>query len=201
MEAAVAANPEIAAAAARADASRAEYKAGRASRLPEVRVSVDAIKYDLFEGSDDFDVRAGVNQNYDLYGGGARAADIAGARARAQREQFSQEQVRLEITRDAAMAFEQMRGAEARLAALRSSVIAHDKTRNAVLERYRVSRGDLIDVLQAENDYFEAAVEYLTGLAARDMAGFALMEHTGDLLKRFSPAIDYENAVAGAFNE
>lgn len=198
---AVANNPEIAAAEARADQRQADYKAAKGARLPEVRLSVDAVKYDIFEDGDDFDVRAGVDVNYRFYGGGARAADIAIARSQAKREAFNESRVRQEIARDAAMAYERVQGADVRLDALAEAVIAHDETRHLVLERYKLSRGDLIDVLQAENDYFEAAVAYLTALSGHDMAEYALMEHTGGLLDRFSPQLEYENAVAGALNE
>lgn len=190
-------NPEIAVAQARADAQRADYKAAKGSRLPEVRLSVDAVKFDVFETGDDFDVRAGLNVNYNLFGGGARAAEISAAASRAQREKFNAEQVQLEVSREASIAFERRRGADARLAALATAVIAHDETRDLVLERYRVSRGDLIDVLQAENDYFDAGVNYLTGLASRDMAIYGLMEHTGDLLRYFSPENEYQDVLAG----
>jgi adhesin transport system outer membrane protein len=198
-EAAVAAvnnNPELAAAAARADALRAEYKAAKGARLPEVRLSVDAVKYDVFQSGDDFDVRAGVNLSYNIFSGGARGAEIAAAGSRARRERFNEDQVRQEISRDAEIAFEMHEGADERLEALETAVIAHNETRELVLERYRVARGDLIDVLQSENDYFEAGVAYLTGLANSDMAVYALMEHTGDLLRLFSPQYDYDDAVS-----
>ncbi len=194
-------NPEIAAAVSRADAARADYKAAKGSRLPEVRLSVDATKYDVFDSGNDFDVRAGVNVNYNIFGGGARAAEISVAGSRARREKFGEEQVRLEIAREASIAFERRDGAEARLEALATSVIAHDETRDLVLERYRLSRGDLIDVLQAENDYFEAGYAYLTGLINRDMAIYALMEHTGELQRFFSPQQEYLDAISEGVND
>ncbi len=191
-------NPEIAAAAARADARQADFKATRSARLPEVRLSVDAQKYDIFDSGNDFDVRAGVSVNYNIFSGGARAADIAVARSRAEREKFNEEQVRKDVAREAAMAFERLHGADERLDALGDSLVANDITRDLVLERYKLSRGDLIDVLQAENDYFEAGVAYVIALSGHDMAGYALMEHTGDLLKMFSPQMDYETAIREA---
>lgn len=191
-------NPDIAAAEARADARQADFKAARSSRLPEVRVSVDAVNYDVFDSGDDFDVRAGLTVNYNIFGGGARAAEISLARSRAKREQFNEAQIRQDVARDAAIAYERLEGADERLAALGDAVIAHDVTRDLVLERYKLSRGDLIDVLQAENDYFEAGVAYVIGLSGRDIANYALLEYTGDLLRLFSPQTDYEDAVFGA---
>ena len=180
-------NPELAAANARANASTADFKAIKGERLPQVRVSVDATKFDIFDSGDDFDVRAGVSVQYNIFGGGLRAANIAEAGSRARQASFNEDQIRQEIARDAAFAFERSFGAGRRLDALAAAVIAHNATRDLTLERYRAARGDLIDVLQAENDYFEAAVSYVTGLANRDLAAYGLMEHTGDLLRLFSP--------------
>jgi len=189
-------SPEVAISAARRKASLAEYKAAKGARLPEVRVSVDAVKFDVFDSGNDFDVRAGLVVNYNIFGGGARAADIAQAGARARQNKFTEEQTREAVARDAAIAYERSVGAAARLQALETAVIAHNQTRDLILERYRVSRGDLIDVLQTENDYFESGVAYLTGLAARDMAIYGLMEHTGDLLRFFSPQEEYASVVS-----
>jgi len=83
-----------------------------------------------------------------------------------------------------------------RLAALSDAVVANYDARRLVAERFRAARGDLIDVLQAENDYFEAAVACIAGLADRDMASYALMEHTGELLEKFSPGEDRDAAPA-----
>lgn len=190
-------HPEIAAAIARARASRADYKAAQAGRLPELRASVNAVKFDVFEGGEDFDVRAGVDLNYELYAGGARAAEIRQARERARQQKFEEEQIRQEIERDAAIAFERRDASVERLGALETAVIANHESRDLVAERFRVARGDLIDVLQAENDYFEAGVGYLVGLADRDMATYELMEHTGELLHYFSPQREFESALDG----
>ena len=197
VSAAVSRHPEIAAADSRAAAREADYRAAKGGRLPQLSLTLDATKFDVFDSGDDFDVRAGVNLDYDLYTGGARRAEIASARAGADFEKHSAENVRKTIARDAAIAFERREGAGERLAALETAVINHDKTRKLVLERYRVARGDLINVLQAENDYFEAGVAYLTGLANRDMAVYQLMEHTGDLLRFFSPETTYLAADTG----
>lgn len=189
-------NPEIAIAEARVDRTRAEYKAEKAARLPEVRAGVNAYKYDVFGDSDDYDVRAGVNMNYDLYAGGARGAAIKRAGEVARQQQLDEERVRLEIERDAAIAFERRVAAQERLEALGDSLVANYEARALIAERFRVARGELIDVLQSENDYFEAGVAYLSGLADKDMATYALMEHTGDLLRFFSPQPEYSESVS-----
>jgi adhesin transport system outer membrane protein len=187
---AVARHPEVGVAAARADRARADYKAAKAARLPELRAVVNGVKYDVLDGSDDYDLRAGVNLNYDFFAGGARGAAIAAAGEVARQGSFDEERVRLEIGRDAMIAFERRAASGERLSALADAVVANSEARRLVFERFRAARGDLIDVLQAENDYFESALAFLAGVGDRDMTTYALMEHTGDLLVNFSPAPD-----------
>ena len=192
-------HPEVLAAKARTEESRATFKATRAQRMPELRASVNAVKFDLLEGDQDFDVRAGVNVNYNLFGGGARSAAIAQAREAARQQQFEASQIRDDIARNAAIAFEQHNASEEKLDALQAAVIAHYKAKKLVAERFKAARGDLIDVLQAENDYFEAGVAFLAGVAELDMATYNLMEHSGELLRHFSPQNTQDEA--GLLNE
>ncbi|NWG71846.1 MAG: TolC family protein [Parvularculaceae bacterium] len=186
-------HPEIGIAAARLDEAQAAHKAAKAARLPEIRAQMNAVKYDAFEGSDDYDVRAGVNLNYDIFSGGARGAAVAQAAARARQQSYDEARVRQEVEREAMIAFERREACNERLAALADALIANAEARRLISERFRAARGELIDVLQAENDYFEASVAYLAGLADRDMATYGLMEHTGDLIRLFSPQADHDD--------
>lgn len=180
-------NPVVAAAAARTAGVEAERRAAKASRLPEIRASITGTSFDVVNGAEDYDVRAGVNMRYDLYAGGGRGAAISSARSAAEQQKFEEDRVRLEVERDAAIAFERREAANEKLAALESALAANYEARNMVAERFRASRGDLNDVIQAESDWFEAGIGYLSGLADRDMASYELMEFTGDLLRFFSP--------------
>lgn len=187
-------NPEIGVAAGTTAQAQADYKAAKAARFPELRAGVNATKFDVLANSGDYDVRAGVNLNYDIFTGGARAAAIGRAGAAARQQKFDEERVREEVERDAMIAFETERSSDERLGELADAVVANSEARRLVAERFRAARGDLIDVLQAENDYFESIVAYLAGLADRDMAVYNLMEHTGGLLRDFSPQNDREAA-------
>ena len=180
-------NPVIAAAIARTESVKAETRIAKASRLPELRASVTGSSFDVLNGAEDYDVRAGVNMSYDFFNGGARGAAISRARSAAEQQQFEEDRIRLEIERDAAIAFERRNSANERLDALTAALVASYEARALVSERFRASRGDLIDVIQAESDWFDAGVNYLAGLADRDMASYELMEFTGDLLRFFSP--------------
>lgn len=179
-------DPKLRAAGARTESARANLKAAKAARLPEVRANVSGVKYDL-QGGDDYDVRAGVGLEYDLYAGGARGAEISAARAAADRQRYEEDGARLEAKRNAAIAFERRQSTQTRLDALAEAAIANAEARDLVAERFRTARGELLDLLQAENDWFEAGAAYLAGLADRDMAHYELMEFTGELARFFAP--------------
>ena len=181
-------NPDVAAAMARVDSAQADFKAAKAARLPELRASATAVKYDLIDGGDDHDVRAGVDLNYNLFSGGTRGAAIARARADASANKFDEARIKQEVARDAAIAFERQSATQSRLAALEDALVSQYKARDLVSARFRAARGDLLDLLQAENDWFDSGVAYLAGAADRDMAIYEMMEFTGDLQRFFSPA-------------
>ena len=187
-------DPTLAAAMARTDSFKAEIGAAKGRRLPEVRANLSSVSFDVFNGAEDYDIRAGVNLNYDLFAGGARGAEIARAKNAAERQSREEDLIRREIERDAAIAFERQATAAARLEALEDALAANRAARDLVAERFRASRGTLLDLIEAENDWFEAGVRRLSGRADRDMASFALMEFTGDLTRRFSPRDDDRTA-------
>ena len=189
-------NPDIAVALAQAKAAAEDHRAAKGSRFPEVRANANAVKYGVFGDDDDYDVRVGVNVNYDLFDW-ARGANIKAAAGAAEQADAERERVRREVERDAAIAFERQSASSERLEALSQAIVAHHGARDLVAERFRVARGELIDLLQAENDYFEAGVAYLAGAADRDMAIYEMMEFTGELLKYFSPAAGEGEALNG----
>ncbi|MFN3960368.1 MAG: TolC family protein [Parvularculaceae bacterium] len=180
-------DPSLLAMIARTDSFKAEVGAAKGRRLPEIRANVSSVSYNVFNGADDYDIRAGVNLNYDLFAGGAREAEIRRAKSAAERQSHEEDLLRREIERDAAIAFERQATAAARLEAFNAALAANRAARDLVAERFRAARGTLLDLIEAENDWFEAGVRQLSGRADRDMAAFAMMEFTGDLLRRFSP--------------
>ncbi|MEZ5915224.1 MAG: TolC family protein [Parvularculaceae bacterium] len=183
---ALANNPLVGAAAARTESAEAERKAAKAARLPGAR-QCDRNEFRRSRRRKRLRRSRRVNLSYDLFAGGARSASISRARNLAERQIAEEDSVRLEIEREAAIAFERREAANEQLAALELALVANSQARAIVSERFRAARGDLLDVIQAESDWFEAGVGYLSGLADRDMASYELMEFTGDLLRYFSP--------------
>jgi adhesin transport system outer membrane protein len=165
---------------AAADASRQEARAIRADRFPQVGVGVDAGRYGVFENNRDYDIRGRVTVRQRLFGG--TEARVKQAEARVQQADARATRIREEAGRDATIAWTDVRALEEQLRALEASYIASRRSRDVLLERFINSRGDLFDVVAAEDAYFETATAYIQALSELDAARYVLLSRTGQLL-------------------
>jgi outer membrane protein, adhesin transport system len=186
--------PEVAAAKAQEASAEREWRAARADRLPRITGVVDATQYDVFDAGDDYDVRGRVVLRHNLFAGGRTGARANQALARLRQAEFAAERVVNEAGRDAGIAFEDVRVLERQAETLERAYIANRRTRDLFVEQFKVSRGSLLDVLQAEQDYFEAAVAYLQGSTELDVARHVLLDRTGELLDHFDVAFSFNDA-------
>lgn len=187
-------SPEVTAAKARETSAEREWRAARADRLPRVTGVVDATQYDVLDAGDDYDVRGRVVLRHSLFAGGRTSARANQALARYRQAEFAADRVVSEAGRDADIAFEDVRVLERQAATLERAYIANRRTRDLFVEQFKVSRGTLLDVLQAEQDYFEAATAYLQGATELDVARHVLLDRTGELLGHFNVSFSFNDA-------
>jgi len=181
-------SPAARASQAAADAARQEARATRADRFPQVGVGVDAGRYGVFENDTDYDIRGRVTVRQRLFGG--TEARVQQAKARVQQADARATRIREESARDATIAWSDVRALEEQLRALEASYIASRRSRDVLLERFLNARGDLFDVVAAEDAYFETATAYIQALSELDAARYVLLSRTGQLLGalRIDPA-------------
>jgi adhesin transport system outer membrane protein len=76
------------------------------------------------------------------------------------------------------------------LKAMEASYTASRRSRDVLVERFINARGNLFDVVAAEDSYFETATSYIRALSELDAARYVLLSRTGGLLKelRIDPA-------------
>lgn len=173
-------SPAVRAAYAQARAAGKDAQAIRADNKPTLIGGFDAGRYGVFETDRDYDVRARVTLRYRLFGGRESRADQAEARAataeaRAQR-------VRIEAERDATIAWSDVAALEVARDAQQRSYVASRVSRDVLAERFRVSRGTLISVLQAEDNFFQSAAQYILAEFELEVGRYALMSRMGRLL-------------------
>jgi len=172
---------DVRAAEAGADAARQDYRAAKSELLPKVTAGVDGGSYGVLEGAPDYDVRARVTLRYHFFGGAEQRVDQVGARARA--AEARAQSVREQAERNASIAWSDVRALEEQSAALRENYVASRRSRDVQVERFRVSRGTIVDVLEANESYFETAVGYVLAISELDAARYALLSRTGKLLE------------------
>jgi adhesin transport system outer membrane protein len=172
--------PEARSAQAMADSARREARATKNDRLPQISAGIDAGRYGVFENDRDYDIRGRVTLRQRLFGG--TEARVAQARARAVSADARAARVRDEASRDAAIAWSDVRALEEQLRALEASYLASRQSRDVLIERFINSRGNLFDVVAAEDAYFETATAFIRTLSELDAARYVLLSRTGNLL-------------------
>jgi adhesin transport system outer membrane protein len=172
--------PQPRAAQAVADAARQEAKALKADRMPQIGVGIDAGRYGVFENTRDYDVRARVTYRQHLFGG--TESRLAQAQARVRSADARATRVREEAARDAAIAWSDVQALEEQLKAVEASYVASRSSRDVLVERFVNARGNLFDVVAAEDSYFETATSYIRALSELDAARYVLLSRTGGLL-------------------
>ena len=92
--------------------------------------------------------------------------------------------------REAGAAYAELAAREAALAAQIQAYTASRRVRDAYAEQFRLSRGSLLDLLRAEQDFQAAAAALLQAATDRDVAGYVLLARTGELLLAIGVVID-----------
>jgi outer membrane protein, adhesin transport system len=172
--------PSVRAARLAARASAEEASAIRRETLPSLGGSIDAGRYGVIETAKDYDIRATATVSLRLLGGAAQRVDQATARAHGADARY--ERTLQEAERDARIAWSDVKALEDSKAAVEANYIASRTSRDVLVERFRISRGTLFDVLSAESNYFGVAARYVQTITDLDTARYALLARTGRLL-------------------
>lgn len=172
--------PAVRSARAAADASRKDAKAAHADLLPTLSFGVDAGRYGIYETPRDYDVRARLTVRQRLFGGVPERAKQADARARSTTARA--DRISNEAQRDAEIAWSDVQALGDQLKATEATYLASRRSRDAIAERFRVSTGNLFDVIASEDNYFETAASYLQAVTELDAARYVLLSRTGTLL-------------------
>lgn len=171
--------PDVRSAQATARAAHGDAGAVKASKLPNVSAGIDAGRYGVIENARDYDVRFRFTVRQRLFGGTEARTDEYRARARA--SDARADRVREEAARDAAIAWSDVQSLEKQLSALENAYTASRRSRDVIVERFRASRGSLLDVLGGQEAYFASAGSYIQGLTELDVSRYILLARTGKL--------------------
>ncbi|MEJ2059475.1 MAG: TolC family outer membrane protein [Gammaproteobacteria bacterium] len=180
----VSGNPDLKSAQAEVAAALAEQRARRGNFYPNIDFVASQDWGENLYGLKGVDkgYRAMLNLRYNLFNGGA---DDAAARAQAYRANAARDHsdnVYREIVRITRVDWQGYQAASSQLDDLRQHRDAAARTRDAYVSQFRLGRRSLLDMLNGENELFEASRDYINGQYRRLVNGYRLLADNGQLL-------------------
>ena len=165
------------------EASDAEAQATRNARLPSLSVAVEGRQFDVndFNESDN-DVALLFNVDYTPYSGGATSSRVAQAVERQQQSQYEQQALRRELEREVRSAYTDTRTRRAELEAQTATLTAEEEALLAYRDQFAVGRSSINDLLDAQRDLFQTALELINRRVRWEQAAFQQLAVTGELL-------------------
>lgn len=119
---------------------------------------------------------------YNLFRGNADKARINEAGYQIQEAEQNLERLRRQVQESVSLAYNAYRTAQDRLASLEQYVQASDATRVSYGRQFRIGQRSLLDLLNAENEYFSARTAYVTGQYTQLASQYRILAGMGLLL-------------------
>lgn len=183
-------NPGFHAAVKNISAAHASVKVERSSYYPrlelrarygtEQNLGVFDDRYD----PDDFGNEGAVELalTYNLFNGGSDRAAVKRSLAEVDAAKDQRDQACINLRQTAQISFNNTRQLADQLIALRNHRDASNRVRAAYNEQFQIGQRSLLDLLDAENEYFQSSRALVNGQHDLNIAYAEVLESTGDLL-------------------
>jgi adhesin transport system outer membrane protein len=164
LETALENHPAIKSAEADVAAAAAQLGVARAALSPRLSLELAANHgRDLVQGRSD-DVTAMLRLSYNIARGGADQARINEAYFQVEESREVLNRTRRQVGESVSLAFNAHLTTRDRLVALTRYVEATGATREAYAKQFSIGQRTLLDLLNSENEFFSARIEYLAGV-------------------------------------
>ncbi|MFP4208997.1 MAG: TolC family outer membrane protein [Wenzhouxiangella sp.] len=192
-------NPKYHAALRNIQASESAIRAQRAERAPRLNLTAAygvRTRDEFGVRENHTDGRIGLELTYDLYTGGRRPANIRRAVALESSAISLRDRACVDIRQDAQIAFNDLQRIAERLPVLNQHRLSSDRVRTAYQQQFDIGERTLLDVLDSENEFFEASrawtsASYDQTLAAvRTLGAMGLLLETLNLHRSDLPSLD-----------
>ncbi|MBE1277509.1 TolC family outer membrane protein [Enterovibrio baiacu] len=177
------------------NAATAQRDSAQGNYYPEVTFDLSAGWDDNLDGTDgtsptgadvggnNDEVLAMVRVSYNLFSGGSDRAREREAAYNINESKAIQQEVYRDIVEGTTLAWNARDFLAQQMTYLRQHVESAIETRNAYEDQFKLGQRTLIDVLDAENELFQARREYLTAEYDDLIAQYRLLNATGQLLQ------------------
>lgn len=199
IDVAIANNPILKSAMADVEAAQAQHRSARSLNSPTLNLELGLNDNNNISGirGDSESASAMLRLRYNLYRGGSDEARI-GQTASAINEatELSHKTMR-EVEESIRLSWNAYTNAQERLAPLQQHAEAMNATREAYSKQFNIGQRTLLDMLDAENEYFTARSNFITGQYIALFGKYRVLASSGKLLESLQIAPPVE-AMAGA---
>lgn len=165
-------------------ASQSEEKYAKSAFLPKIGIEAGP-RWHLQDTPQDtrmHGVEAMLNFTWNLYDGGASSAVYRRTAAQTRQERHERQNLLETLEADIYATWAQYEAASQRLEVYKRSMDAAEAAREIYYEQYMLGTKGLLDILDAENEYFVASCQYEIASGDRIIAAYRLLALGGDIL-------------------
>jgi adhesin transport system outer membrane protein len=195
LETALANNPTIKSAQADVAAADAQLAVAKAALWPRLDLEFAANhSSDIVQGRSN-DTTVMLRVRYNLSHGGADSAGVRAARHQAHEANEVLNRTHRQIEESLSIALNAYVTTRDRLVSLRQYVESSDSTRAAYAKQFSIGQRTLLDLLNAENEYFNARLTFLSGQYTELTSVFGVFAGMGQLLAALQIALPAEGGA------
>lgn len=187
-------NPELLALDAELVEADSRLKVARSRYDPKIDFELSSRYNDQLEGDPSWQNTnaAMLYLRWNLFHGGQDKAGVSAALSRKHQIHSRRTAKLLELTETTSKAWADYHSLQRQKAAFREAVDYSRKTSDAYLKQFAVSRRSLLDVLSAENEYFQSSVQLLTANMNEILTAYRILALMGALqVPRSSGVCEY----------
>lgn len=181
-------------------AAREAESASRARLMPVVSLDAGVTRNRNIDGvrGQNSDSSLMLMMNYNLFRGGSDKAKIAELSARLTSAMESENNVRRTIEEEVGRAWVALNAARSSLDYLRNHAQHTAEVKDAYQSQFDVGKRTMIDLMNAENELFQAKSSYISGFYSAEQSEHRLLAAMGGILKIYNiqPNAEPDNAPA-----
>jgi adhesin transport system outer membrane protein len=183
------AHPSLGGADADVDQARAQYDVAKSALWPRLDLELSAAHDREGMLGPTNDRRIMLRIRFNIFQGGADKARIGEAAAQIREAEELRNRTRREVQEAVSSAFNAYRTARDRTIVLKQYVDSSAATREAYALQFSIGQRSLLDLLNAENEYYVARIDYISGQYAQAASAYRVFAGMGQLLETLHVAL------------
>lgn len=164
--------------------AKEQYKVARASYYPSIDFILSASENRNLSGlvGPNNNRLAIVRMNYNIFRGGADEAEVRRTAYQVQEAYEEKNKALLDLRESLRLSWNAWITSSQRLSPLKRHVVASRKTRAAYQEQFKLGKRTLLDLLDSQNEYYQASIENARGYVDEIYSRYRIINGVGQLI-------------------